>query len=237
MELVEDYEEEVDTRSPWKCTVQCTDAANAASDDPGNVADRGWHPADSVARTNAGCHLRADKDCLETLLSRTASGDQAAFLELYRRTSRRVFAYLVRMVVERSEAEDLLQDTYTAAWKRAESFDCSRGSAMTWLITLARNRAIDSLRRSREYPLTDALMITIPDCAPAPEMRVEAHEIRTKLEEGLRRLSAQQHRAIKFAFYGGLTYNELANLLGVPPGTAKSWIRRGLAHLRVYLEA
>ncbi|CAM2157636.1 RNA polymerase sigma-70 factor, ECF subfamily [Paraburkholderia tropica] len=233
LDLFEECEENINTPSLWNCEAQVNDAVNPACD---GAANSGRHPASFVARASPGCYRRVDENCLETLLTRTAGGDSDAFVELYRRTSGRVFVFLVRMVFERSEAEDLLQDTYTAAWRRAESFDCSRGSAMTWLLTLARNRAIDRLRRSREFPLSDALLSTISDCAPAPDMSAEAHEMHTKLEEGLRRLSAQQHRAIKFAFYGGLSYSELANVLGVPPGTAKSWIRRGLAQLRVYLE-
>jgi len=227
--------------SSYEATPQEAEATAASFDDPGDCDERWPH---AVAARAPAAHRRNQyavkehegKDQLEALLAATAHGDGAAFEELYRLTSGRLLAILVRMVHNRAEAEELLQDTYTTAWCRAASFDGSRGSALTWLSTLARNRAIDRLRRHREHPLDEALIGAIPACAPTPDVTAETREICTQLEEGLRLLSAQQHRAIKSAFFCGMTYNELAIDLGVPPGTVKSWIRRGLAQLRGYLE-
>ena len=236
---------DLDTAAGLPCSYEAAPpqaGAEAASfDDPGDSDERWPHAV--AARAPAARRRKRhpvkdydDKDQLEALLAATALGDGAAFEALYRLTSGRLFAILVRMVHNRAEAEDLLQDAYTTAWHRAASFDGSRGSALTWLVTLARNRAIDRLRRHREHPLDEALMGAIPACAPAPDVTAETREIRTRLEEGLRQLSARQHRAIKSAFFGGMTYNELAIDLGVPQGTVKSWIRRGLAQLRAHLE-
>ena len=213
-----------------------TESGTASSGDSGDGAARRPAPARSQCAARPAGVPSAGISDLESLLAATAGGDRAAFEDLYRLTSRRLFAVLIRMAPDRAEAEELLQDTYTTAWHRAASFDCSRGSALTWLITLARNRAIDKLRRPREHPLDETLMATLRDCAPAPDAIAEAHESCSTLEAAMRRLSPQQHRAIRSAFFGGLSYSELADTLGVPQGTVKSWIRRGLAQLRIYLD-
>ena len=100
---------------------------------------------------------------LDSLLSRVAAGDEHAFAQLYRLTAARLYGAIVRMIRDRHEAEDLLQDVFTTAWRRADSFDARRGTAMTWLMTLARNRTIDRIRQHRELPLDDELALSIPD--------------------------------------------------------------------------
>ena len=97
----------------------------------------------------------ARRDHLNRVMLRAAGGDQAAFAELYRLTASRVFGTIVRMLHDHGEAEDLLQEVYTTAWRRIDAFDPARGGAMTWLITLARNRTIDRLRQHRDAQLDD----------------------------------------------------------------------------------
>ncbi|CAN0640977.1 RNA polymerase sigma-70 factor, ECF subfamily [Burkholderia cepacia] len=176
------------------------------------------------------------REHLNQVMSQVASGDQAAFAELYRLTSSRVFGIILRMVHDRGEAEDLLQDVYTAVWRRADAFDPARGGAMTWLTTLARNRTIDRLRQHREAQLDEEQVLDLPDEDPTPAALAEASQERQRLERCLERLEPDQGRAIREAFFSGATYSELAARLRVPLGTMKSWIRRSLMQLKVCLE-
>ncbi|WP_322081200.1 sigma-70 family RNA polymerase sigma factor [Burkholderia sp. BCC1972] len=173
---------------------------------------------------------------LNQVMSRVASGDQAAFAELYRLTSSRVFGLILRMIHDRGEAEDLLQEVYTAAWRHADAFDPARGGAMTWLTTLARNRTIDRLRQHRDAQLDDEQALELPDEDPTPAALAEASQERQRLERCLERLDPPQGRAVREAFFSGATYSELAARLRVPLGTMKSWIRRSLMQLKVCLE-
>ena len=173
---------------------------------------------------------------LADLLRTSASGDRAAFATLYRRTSSKLFGVCLRMLRERGEAEDALQNAYITVWRRAGSFDPARAAAMTWLITLTRNHCIDRLRKHREMPLDDdvAENLTTPDLDPPAQ--AEASEQRRRLEHCLDGLGAQQKSAVRAAFFTGTTYNELATRESVPLATMKSWIRRSLIRLKTCLE-
>lgn len=173
---------------------------------------------------------------LADLLREVAGGDQRAFAELYRRTSSKLFGVCLRMLHERGEAEDVLQDVYTSVWRRAEGFDSERAAPMTWLIALARNRAIDRLRQRREGPLDDAVLNELVDDDPTPALTAESSQERKRLERCLDALEAKQKSAVRAAFFTGATYNELADRCGVPLATMKSWIRRSLIRLRSCLE-
>lgn len=177
-----------------------------------------------------------DPDALVELMRACAGGDQAAFATLYRRTSDKLFGICVRMLRERGEAEDALQDVYTNVWRRAGSFDPARANAMTWLITLARNQCIDRLRRHHEEQLDDSAAQRIIDPDPDPAAHSEISEQRQRLERCLATLAGQQREAVRAAFFTGATYNQLANRLDVPLATMKSWIRRSLIRLRECLE-
>lgn len=179
---------------------------------------------------------QSDPESLERLLAASAEGDQRAFAELYRRTSAKLFGVCLRMLRERSEAEDVLQDVYASAWRRAGSFDATRATAMTWLITLARNRAIDRLRQHRAVELDDAALLELTDDAPTPALHAESNQERRRLEHCLDELEAKQKSAVRAAFFTGATYNELAERCRVPLATMKSWIRRSLIRLRSCLE-
>jgi RNA polymerase sigma factor (sigma-70 family) len=179
----------------------------------------------------------ARRDHLNQTLLRVAQGNQSAFEALYRLTSAHLFGVVLRMVRDQGEAEDLLQEIYTSAWRRADAFDPARGSAMTWLITLARNRAIDRLRKRREVSLEDdAPALEVPDETPTPAALAEASQERQRLEQCMEKLEERQRGAVREAFFSGATYSELAARLSVPLGTMKSWIRRSLIQLRVCLE-
>ncbi|MBI0331347.1 sigma-70 family RNA polymerase sigma factor [Burkholderia plantarii] len=188
---------------------------------------------DDVAR-DAGA---ARRERLNQLLLSVARGDQQAFAEFYRLTSSRVYGVIVRMLHDTGEAEDVLQEAYTSAWRRADSFDPARAGAMTWLVTLARNRAIDRLRQHRDTPLDDSAAQDLPDDdTPSPAALAEASEERRRLQDCLDQLGAPQRHAVRDAFFSGATYAELAERLSVPLGTMKSWIRRSLMQLKLCLE-
>ncbi|MBR8357236.1 sigma-70 family RNA polymerase sigma factor [Burkholderia vietnamiensis] len=178
----------------------------------------------------------ARREHLNRLMSQAALGDQAAFAELYRLSAAHVFGVIVRMVHDHGEAEDLLQEVYTAAWRRIDAFDPARAGAMTWLVTLARNRTIDRLRQHRDAQLDDEHRLTLPDDDPTPAALAEASQQRQRLERCLERLDPHHGRAVREAFFSGATYSELAAQLRVPLGTMKSWIRRSLMQLKVCLE-
>ncbi|AKC69531.1 sigma-70 family RNA polymerase sigma factor [Pandoraea oxalativorans] len=195
-----------------------------------------WSPTAS-ARPPAGEDRTAiAREELSAMLSAVANEDREAFAALYRKTSARIFGVILRMVPDRAEAEDLLQDVYVSVWRRASAFDATRGTAMTWLITLARNRVIDRLRQSREASLDEDHALNIPADTPSPLGMAEASEARRRLEQCLQLLPPQQRNAVCEAFFSGLAYSELAERLAVPLGTVKSWIRRSLMQLKGCLE-
>lgn len=169
-------------------------------------------------------------------LQAIADGDLMAFAALYQRTSSKLFGLCMQMLRDRGDAEDALQEVYASVWRRAGTFDAAHAAAMTWLITLARNKCIDRLRRRRDDRLDDATAAGLIDPCPEPPAQTEASEERLRLEHCLDTLADQQRAAVRAAFFSGATYNQLADRVGVPLATMKSWIRRSLIRLRACLE-
>ncbi len=172
----------------------------------------------------------------EKLLIASARGDRTAFTALYRLASARLFGVCMVMLGERSEAEDALQEVFISVWRHAQSFDPARASAMTWLVTLARNRCIDRLRQRRPAELDDTFLHGLADERPTPGASAESSQERHRLERCLDQLEGNQKAAVRAAFFTGATYNELAQRCGVPLATMKSWIRRSLVKLRICLD-
>jgi RNA polymerase sigma factor (sigma-70 family) len=184
---------------------------------------------------------------LAGLLARTGLGDRAAFAELYSRTSGHLFAVLLRVQRDRAQAEDLLQEVYVSVWRAAGGFDAARSQPLTWLTSIARNRAIDSLRRAQAQPHTvsttrdddddtpDAVAQAVDD-GPGPlELLAQAGASR-QLTQCMDGLSATQRQSVALAFYDGLSHAEVAEHLRQPLGTVKSWLRRALQALRQCLD-
>jgi RNA polymerase sigma factor (sigma-70 family) len=175
---------------------------------------------------------------LAAALVRVAGGDRAALRIVYQDTSAKLFGVCLRILKDRSEAEDVLQDVYVTVWRKAGSFDPGRASPITWLVAIARNRAIDRLRAGaagrRTEPIEQATDVRDP--SPAAVDVVEAAQEHRRLAGCLEELETRQSAAIRSAFLDGATYDELAVRMGVPLGTMKSWIRRGLLKLRACLE-
>jgi RNA polymerase sigma-70 factor, ECF subfamily len=174
---------------------------------------------------------------LERLLSLTGQGDPRAFAELYERTATRLFGVCLRMLRDRSEAEEVLQEVFVTVWRRARDFDAARAAPSTWLITLARNKAIDRLRQARaRVPLAAIDLAIVADEGPGPPAAAQASQEYRRLQRCLDELDPKHRRSVREAFFSGDTYKELAERCQVPLGTMKSWIRRALAQLRTCLE-
>ena len=182
--------------------------------------------------------VEENRSQLVAALARVAGGDRAALQIVYRDTSAKLFGVCLRILNDRSEAEDVLQDVYVTVWRKAASFDPGRASPITWMVAIARNRAIDRLRASavsrRMEPIEAADAVSDP--APAAVERVELAQQHQRLAGCLEELEARHSAAIRAAFLDGATYEELAARMSVPLGTMKSWIRRGLLKLRACLE-
>ena len=166
------------------------------------------------------------------------AGDPSALKALYDLTSARLHAICLRLLRDRTEAEEALQDVYIAVWRNAGRFDPERGDVTGWLATIARNRAIDRLRgrlRRPEEAIDSA--IHVPDPAPDAHAHLVADEESRRLHACLDGLDLRTATAIRTAFLEGATYEALAREAGVPLGTMKSCIRRGLISMRAALGA
>jgi len=200
-----------------------------------HMSSRQQKGSSELAGTSMSSESSAHDD-LNAMLSAVALRDRAAFETLYRRTSPKLFAICLKVLRDRSEAEDTLQDVYVTAWNQAATFNPQLSSAMTWLGTIARNRAIDRIRRRRTQPLDEAATEEIVDEAPTPAALAQLSEERQRLEHCLQALPDTQRHAIREAFFTGSSYAELAARMSVPLGTMKSWIRRSLMQLKTCLE-
>jgi RNA polymerase sigma factor (sigma-70 family) len=184
---------------------------------------------------------------LAQLLARTGLGDRAAFSQLYERSSSHVFAVLLRIQRDRALAEDLLQEVYVSVWKAAASFDAARSQPLTWLTHIARNRAIDSLRRASSQPQTTSLSTDEDEDGPNPHDSLASEEPgpldllnqasdKRELTQCMENLTASQRQSVALAFFDGLSHAEVAEHLKQPLGTVKSWVRRALATLKGCLD-
>ena len=179
------------------------------------------------------------REQLDAAMGRLADGDRDALEQIYAMTRVKLFGICLRILKDRKEAEDALQDVYINLWQRADRFDPSRASPISWLSTFARNRAIDRLRvgkvRGGAVPEDEAHDLS--DDAPLADQLLIDAERSAQVHICLETLSDNQRENIRAAFFDGFTYAELANRAEVPLGTMKSWIRRGMARLKTCLEA
>lgn len=186
--------------------------------------------AAAVAAGASGSATETAAANLSALINATAAGDRRAFRSLYDATSRRLFGIALAILKNRAAAEEVLQDAYVRVWTEARRYDAERGPVLPWLSRIVQNLAIDYLRRHRR-PHED-----IADQAETLVERDLHLDDRTDLGRGMSRLRADHRQALTLAFVHGYTHEELAEHLGVPLGTAKSRVRRGLEQLRGFLE-
>jgi RNA polymerase sigma factor (sigma-70 family) len=179
-----------------------------------------------------------DRAELSAFLHRIARGERSALENLYRRTSAKLFGVCLRILSDRAEAEDVLQEVYLTVWNKAAQFDSGLGlSPVTWLMSIARNRALDRLRaRKRGFGGLDEAA-EIADVSPLADATLATQETSERLSACLKQLDVRASNAIRSAFFGGQTYELLAKVADVPLGSMKSLIRRGLKRLKDCLES
>lgn len=176
-------------------------------------------------------------DPIANLLLRVAAEDRAAFKELYKKTSAKLFGVLMRILGNRAESEDALQEVFTRFWLRAGRFDPEKGRAMTWLIAICRNHAIDRLRARPAESSDDDAVLALQDHRQGAEASLVAKGEARRIMDCMAQLDPDKSQAVRGAYLGGLSYQQLANRHGVPLNTIRSWLRRSLVSLRECLGA
>ncbi len=179
-----------------------------------------------------------------SLLQRIAARDTAALAELYDRHSRLLFGLILRIVRDRGEAEEILQEAFVRVWTRAEIYDARMGGPLPWIVRVARNCAIDRVRARRVRAAVNAPASDMPAVETAslrtaiqtPETAVLDAERRGTLNDALTGLPAEQRQLIEAAFFEGYSHSELAQRFRLPLGTVKTRIRAGMIAMRKKLE-
>jgi len=169
------------------------------------------------------------------LLAQTALGDRKAFENLYQQTSSKLFGILIRILNREALAQDCLQDAYVKIWQKAGDYRQGKGTPLTWMGTIARNTALDLLRKQRDVQQLDdevGPLATLADTDPMPIETMVVDESNSRLDECLKSLNENQRQCIALAYYRGLSHDQLAKQLDLPLGTIKTWIRRGLEQLK-----
>jgi RNA polymerase sigma factor (sigma-70 family) len=182
------------------------------------------------------------------LMSRVALGDREAFAALYRHTSAHLLGVILRIQNNRTLAEDVLQEVFINVWRSAHSFNPALSQVSTWLVSVARHRAIDSLRQKKaEVPTISRtqfgpddeehdLLEQLADDAPTPPECLEQSVRARSLNHCMESLSTEQKNSLALAYFQGLSHGEVALHLGQPLGSVKSWVRRGMQSLKSCLE-
>jgi RNA polymerase sigma-70 factor (ECF subfamily) len=172
------------------------------------------------------------------LLALVAKGDQQAFSQLYDHSSTLLFTLAVRILGNREEAAELLQDVYLEVWRKVSRYDVGRGTPVAWLVTLTKSRAIDRLRAraARGYRATTSLeagtAMQVADPSPSPLETQADQELRIAVGTAVAGLPQAQQQAIELAYYEGLSHAEIAQRLNQPLGTVKTRIKLGMSKLR-----
>lgn len=191
-------------------------------------------PLRPVAAGDPGDGGRPAAARLAELLKRAGRGDEAAFAEWYDATSTRAFGLAVRVLRDRAQAEEVTQESYLECWRQSARFDPSRGSAVSWLLTIVHRKAVDRVRSAEAAGRRDATYgqraqgVAHDETAEEATAALEARRVRAALAD----LTTKQREAVELAFLGGYTHTEVATMLDLPVGTAKTRIRDGLIRLR-----
>jgi RNA polymerase sigma-70 factor (ECF subfamily) len=171
------------------------------------------------------------------LIRRMCDADETALGALYDRWMRSLYSLVVHLLKDPDEAEDVVEETFWQAWRRASSYEPSRGAVSTWLLTIGRRRALDRLRakaRRREDPLTreGQVLAEIPSPLPDPSQTAEGAERRAYVLAALRELPDEQREVLELGYFQGMTQSEIAELTGQPLGTVKTRMRLAMQKLR-----
>lgn len=166
-------------------------------------------------------------------LAAAGAGDRHALERLYDATSAKLFGVILRILADRTDAEDVLQEVYVTVWRKAAEFDSARASPITWMVTIARNRAIDRFRARASRPTIGLeAAAEVRDARPAADTLLETSQAARALYAAFDTLDPRHAAIIRSAYFEGLTYEALSAREGVPVGTLKSWVRRGLQRMK-----
>jgi RNA polymerase sigma-70 factor (ECF subfamily) len=180
----------------------------------------------------------AGADDLTRLLSRVALRDTAAFAALYKETSAKLYGVVARILTRGDVAADVLQETYVRVWEKAGEFDSNKGSPLAWMATIARNRALDEVRRVRPVSLDDQTEGFEPAAEEVDPLGArERSEGLARLINCLKGLDEEKRAIVLLAYYRGLSREALAKRFGRPVPTIKTWLHRSLAQLRDCLKS
>ena len=171
----------------------------------------------------------------QAALARMARGDQSALAELYDRHARLVFSLALRILQNRADAEDIVQEVFTQVWAQAGRYDIARGAVAAWMLTMTRSRSIDKLRSRSARPETASearVVEDMPDVAAQQDLQLLSAEQVEILKGALNELPVAQRVALELAYYEGLTHAEIAERLSEPLGTVKTRIRQAVIRLR-----
>ena len=207
------------------------DAHDPAAEDPATDDAAEW--PSRAARVGAAPAV--DDACLAQWIDRIVARDEAALAALYDATLSRTYGLVLRIVRRAALAEEVVEDTYFQVWRQAPRFDASRGRALTWLLAMARSRAIDALRREARFrhdSLDDEASAEPTDAQPPQDELLALATRHADLHQALLALQAQPRQLVALAFFRGLSHEEIASHTALPLGTVKSQIRRALTMLR-----
>lgn len=171
------------------------------------------------------------------LIARCALRDRAAFRSLYERTSAKLFGVTLRILRDRSEAEEAIQEVYVKIWQRADRYVAGNTSPISWLVAVARNHSLDILRARRPASDDIDVALDIADAGPSPEQAAEDSDEKGRIEHCLGTLEPDRADAVRGAYLDGFSYEELAGRYAVPLNTMRTWLRRSLIKLRECLTA
>lgn len=179
------------------------------------------------------------QDQLVQLMHKCTMGNQSAFAELYELTSSKLFGVVLRIVHREDIAQDVLQEAYVKIWHNANAYHQDKGTVITWMISIARYRALDALRRRKHDAHHDDIdeAYDLSSDAPGPlQQSIVAFDSK-RLGGCMKQLKDKQAESIQMAYFYGMTHEEIGANLDTPLGTVKSWIRRGLISLKECVEA
>lgn len=170
---------------------------------------------------------------LARLMMRVAKRDRAAFAELYSATSAKLYGVTLRILNQREIADEVLQEVYVKIWERAGDFDAAQGSPISWMAAIARNRALDELRRKRSFVQDSAAeVLEVPDPAILPSEAAERSEDYRRVERCLDRLEPDRRDMVRLAYLEGWSREQLSIRFDAPVATIKTWLHRSLIKLR-----
>lgn len=177
--------------------------------------------------------VKAAPDALAALMQRVAARDRSAFAELYGATSAKLYGVVLRILRRRDIADEVLQEVYVQIWERAARFDAAKGAPLTWMAAIARNRALDEVRRKTPVSIEEAPEVArMASEEEHPLDRMEQSERLARLRQCLERLDSERREVVLLAYREGLSREALGQRFARPPATIKSWLRRSLLQLR-----